>query len=449
MASTPAIPRSVSPHPTSANGSSPVSYDPEETGRSVRPRGHYRPGMFDGVGSSLNFAAALGVPLKAIPLIVFKDEGCKHQGCIHMAIEGNGGYCPAHSRQWYPLRHEKGGNLHGVEFTKFSNSASQGCNYNQEFGCRSSGYFPGQAAIYIPTEGHATIFATPNLFSSEQREKWRKMKEEKKKVCIFLYPWHFLPSHRRRRDDGSWELLFKRGTNQKFYDTERNKYSFPPPRYLPRQFIAEQSLSDYVRLQDRWSSETMASQMPSWMSGFLDAERARSSAPRSISPPPPPRLPTPSVRLPTTRQWKSRALALAKEKDDLIAQHADSIQRKDNVIVTLNARFEAKEKRMLDGINKLKADNLQLEDRVNELKDEIVLLTNANGKPLRYKDLYAGGILSKHVDAFTFFSSVELNDAWLELMNFTDGEGCFDEGDGLCENLRRYLKVRFDERIVW
>ena len=77
MASTPAIPRSVSPHPTPADGSSPVSYDPEETGRSVRPRGHYRPGMFDGVGSSLNFAAALGVPLKAIPLIVFKDEGCK------------------------------------------------------------------------------------------------------------------------------------------------------------------------------------------------------------------------------------------------------------------------------------------------------------------------------------------------------------------------------------
>ena len=171
MASTPAIPRSVSPHPTSANGSSPASYDPEETGRSVRPRGHYRPGMFDGVGSSLNFAAALGVPLKAIPLIVFKDEGCKHQGCIHKAIEGNGGYCPAHSWRWYPLRHEKGGDLHGVEFTKFSNPASRGCDCNQEFGCRSSGYFPGQAAIYIPTEGHATIFATPNLFSSEQRER--------------------------------------------------------------------------------------------------------------------------------------------------------------------------------------------------------------------------------------------------------------------------------------
>jgi len=60
--------------------------------------------------------------------------------------------------------------------------------------------------------------------------------------------------------------------------------------------------------------------------------------------------------------------------------------------------------------------------------------------------LYAGGILSKHVDAFTFFSSVELNDAWLELTNFTNCEGCFNEGDGLCQNLHQYLKVRFDER---
>jgi len=37
---------------------------------------------------------------------------------------------------------------------------------------------------------------------------------------------------------------------------------------------------------------------------------------------------------------------------------------------------------MLDNINKLKADNLQLANRVNELKDDIVLPTNANGKPL-------------------------------------------------------------------
>ncbi len=30
-------------------------------------------------------------------------------------------------------------------------------------------------------------------------------------------------------------------------------------------------------------------------------------------------------------------------------------------------------------------------------------------------------------------------------MNFTDGEGSFNEGDGLCKNLCQYSKVRFDE----
>jgi hypothetical protein len=44
-----------------------------------------------------------------------------------------------------------------------------------------------------------------------------------------------------------------------------------------------------------------------------------------------------------------------------------------------------------------------------------------NGRPLRYNDLYPGGVLSKHVDAFTFFPRIEQNDAFLKLMNYADG----------------------------
>ena len=91
--------------------------------------------------------------------------------------------------------------------------------------------------------------------------------------------------------------------------------------------------------------------------------------------------------------------------------HATDIQQKDHAIQTLNTWLKAKEKHTLNNISKLKADNQQLSIRVNELKDEILLLTNAKGKSLWYNDLYAGGILSKHVDAFSFISSVELNDA--------------------------------------
>ena len=69
------------------------------------------------------------------------------------------------------------------------------------------------------------------------------------------------------------------------------------------------------------------------------------------------------------------------------------------------------------------------------------------GKPLRYDDLYTGGIISLRVKAFTFFDTVELNGAFLELMNYFDGSyGAFPDGDGLCENLRPCSRVPRKER---
>ena len=64
--------------------------------------------------------------------------------------------------------------------------------------------------------------------------------------------------------------------------------------------------------------------MPSWMATFFDAEGGKSPSAHPISPPPPPLLPIQPVRLPTARQWKTRALALAKEKDTIVAQHASN-----------------------------------------------------------------------------------------------------------------------------
>jgi len=45
-----------------------------------------------------------------------------------------------------------------------------------------------------------------------------KIREEK--LHIYLYPWHFLPEHRRRKYDRLWELLFAKGENPKFYNLE-------------------------------------------------------------------------------------------------------------------------------------------------------------------------------------------------------------------------------------
>ena len=122
--------RSQSPLPNTTHVSpcsSQVQYDPENTGRDTLPHGQYHVGMFDSVESLNDFAAALCVPIKVIPLIESKDIPCMSIGCIHNAIKGNHDYCPAHYRRWYPLRHEKGGDLRGLKFTKFS-SPGRGCD---------------------------------------------------------------------------------------------------------------------------------------------------------------------------------------------------------------------------------------------------------------------------------------------------------------------------------
>ena len=62
---------------------------------------------------------------------------------------------------------------------------------------------------------------------------------------------------------------------------------------------------------------------------------------------------------------------------------------------------------------------------------------------MSYEDLRPGGVLGKHVNDFTFFPNFECNDAFLDLVNFTDH--C-EPGQGLCENLVRYSRVSVEER---
>ena len=51
---------------------------------------------------------------------------------------------------------------------------------------------------------------------------------------------------------------------------------------------------------------------------------------------------------------------------------------------------------------------------------------------LSYDDLKPGGILEKYVNDFTYFPSFNANDAFLDLINFT--EKC-EPSNGLCENM--------------
>jgi hypothetical protein len=53
---------------------------------------------------------------------------------------------------------------------------------------------------------------------------------------------------------------------------------------------------------------------------------------------------------------------------------------------------------------------------------------------LTFHSLCSGGILEKYVKDFTYFATVELNEAFLEVINYSDGsEGACEEGNGLCQ----------------
>jgi hypothetical protein len=113
-----------------------------------------------------------------------------------------------------------------------------------------------------------------------------------------------------------------------------------------------------------------------------------------------------------------------------------------------NATIAAKDKMLRE----LEQTNSDLRRRIDEIIAENVELKAAMDElaskksqlPLTFEDLKPGGVLGgKLVDIFTFFPTYEANDAFLDLLNFTEGR---EPGDGLCENMRRYNLVKMSER---
>ena len=428
----------MSPTPDPLDHSPPLCHP--TAGVCSRAKGYYEKGMFDGVRSVEDFAAKLQVPVKAIPLVVPKDTPCRSKGCPHNAINGNGDHCPCHQRTWYPLKNQRGGDLWGNEFLRSSSTGGlRTCDCNVP-SCKAAGYFPGQGAIYIPSQGIEACINTPNLLAPSKKEKLHA-----KKGPLYLYPWHFFPEHRKKDEEGNWVLNFDKKKPQKFHDMERRAYDFPPPREVPSRYIQEEHFAGYTRPQDRWAQRNSETRMPSWILSILavdgDGTSQSSILERTLD----------IVSVDTLRRqvemWRARSMLLQEQKDELVRRHEqekDSMKRQhEESIAQVKTDLDAANSEIAD----LRARLEETERRLQELQRELEELKQAKGRPIRYSDLYKGGILSKRVDAFTFFDTVEQNDAFLELINFADGsEGSFPEGDGLCQNLRPYSHVLRPER---
>ena len=253
-------------------------------------------------------------------------------------------------------------------------------------------------------------------------------------------PWHYKKEHRMKSSDGNWTIR-KLDT---YKDDDGLSFEFAPPNYNMKRFIEEEiespcsvyprgsyddSLPHWVKVMKR-KQEDVAVTGPSQMNcdnlstpkrkAAANSKRQKSSTPR-----PPRKRPSPEEE--EINDLKEIARDLQAKLDSALSQ-----------IDELNAtvKLERGEKlRVTIERDKLLEENSRLKSKIEELEEKKLVLS--------YEDLKPGGVLEDFVKDFTYFPNFACNDAFLHLINFT--EGC-EPGKGFCENLVRYSKVSIAKR---
>ena len=154
--------------------------------------------------------------------------------------------------------------------------------------------------------------------------------------------------------------------------------------------------------------------MSTWMLNILALDGVASPPDESIQPT------VPQLRR-DLEKWRARAFLLERQKEALSRDMGDRLDRLteayEGKLAEANAALEAEVKKN----EQARQLNGQLEKKLEETKLLLESLQKRKGQPLRYDDLYEGGVLSENVGAFTFFSpTVEQNNAFLELLNYAD-----------------------------
>jgi hypothetical protein len=144
----------------------------------------------------------------------------------------------------------------------------------------------------------------------------------------------------------------------------------------------------------------------------------------------------------TVRTVRKRGSPEAEENIDLRDEHRvlqaqlnSALKHIENVTATVRV--------MDQKILQVCVERDQLRHNVDHLQMRITKLEKPRVGFLSYADFQPGGILADAVEEFTFFPGAACNNAFLDLINFTDG--C-DPGDGLCENIVRFFKVSIADR---
>lgn len=390
-------------------------------------------------------AAALNVDIKAIGLITLSSTTCRNKNCNLPAALHNNTYCIVHSQTWFPRtttakgkksKNSRGHGLYGRKYMSVYNGVEQKktCCCENDL-CNKIGY------------SHEGMFHPPYHEKDCKEALWVlgiTSKEARDEIAAnpnnyHIAPWHYHNYHRKMGDDGKWVLRESIAPDGKYRDNEKKPFGYPPPNASVQNYINAEIPLDYPR---GGYDDTL----PSWYRKFAlmqrEEEEKSNDAAKTLHATPKRSKGNKAQKItPSPRRARKRTSPESAELEEM-KQVARELQAKlDSAlehIKELNAVVELKEGENIQirlENNKLREENSELRRMIDMLEQQKAIIS--------YDSLKEGGILGNYVNDFTWFANKACNDAFLDLINWT--EGC-EDGDGLCQNLVRYDKVSMEKR---
>jgi hypothetical protein len=396
------------------------------------------------VKTRTELATKLGVDIKSLNLVSFTSSKCNDVNCNLPAVNGNYGNCILHQQTWYPRKltttgeeaiNCRGHGLYGPQFMRTYNNKTQKktCCCNSKL-CEEIGY-SHQGMMHLPTKEDECKEAlrVMGIAACDRQEIWDNRSDHR------VAYWHYNQRHLMMGSNGKYKFR-KRA---KYYDDDNKEFTCPPPNNKIEHYI------DQIKNENGYIRGGYDDSLPSWYKSMAKLQVTTAEIPQSkTNNATTPRRNGGSNKVPRvvtpTSATSPRGKRSSPESSELeeLREQARLLQAQLNsaldCIEGLTATVELKDEEMIR--IKFERDNL-LEENA-ELKAKIEKIEQQKCY-ISYDDLRTGGKLSEFVNDFTFFPSFDSVDAFLGVINYT--EGC-KPGDGLCENLRRYSKISVAER---
>ena len=105
--------------------------------------------------------------------------------------------------------------------------------------------------------------------------------------------------------------------------------------------------------------------------------------------------------------WRSRAHQLKREKLTTKQMHNDVIAGQKRKYESIIEKKDEKINEQKKIINDLEVELKKLREELMKTQEALKAAKEKKGKPLRYDDLFGDGLLSKNVEAFTFFNTAD------------------------------------------